>query len=496
MTGEGGQSTYKAGILISKEATHSLWLLKALKMSAAPVSSVVDSSSLPAAPVVLPSAASVSVSPAVQKVLDAILALPEDNPLLQKLRDKLGITHLSISVAELEARPVSVTKSTGSVTSGAGRGRPKKEVAPPPPMPEAGEDAPDPSEYRLAEEDIRTDVCLGRVFPKGSGDKRWSIEILKESQCGAELCEDGEGDLCKLCYTRSQRYAIAPKAGSWHGRVTEDPLPWMHMLGTSWADAKMAEGKLKWLPGSVTPAGGAGESSAASVSSAESASTGTKMTVADLRAAAKAEKDKKKEAEKAAKEAEKAALKAAKEAEKEALKAAKEAEKAALKEKKEAEKAALKEAKEAEKAAEKAAKEAAKASKPAPAPKKAASTVTKKPTASAAAAAPAPAKADTSASVSSTVGEVIFLDGDMVMNRGGYIYAYDAVTERVGDYIGKLLGDGETIDKTVPEPGKAAAPPVRKGPASALLTPPPAPAAPEEEELDFGDDAEEVPPAE
>ena len=39
---------------------------------------------------------------------------------------------------------------------------------------------------------------------------------------------------------------------------------------------------------------------------------------------------------------------------------------------------------------------------------------------------------------------------------GDFLYEYDPVTEEIGAYVGKLLSDGETIDKEFPEPVEAA----------------------------------------
>jgi hypothetical protein len=332
------------------------------------------------------------------------------------------IPTLLARIAELESRPTASAAPVKKETAPRA-GRPKKAdtLIAPPPLPEGSEEEPEESAYRLSESDIRDDVCVGRLLV--NPDKRWSIAVYAEAQCGADVCDDGEGDLCKTCYGREQKYAENPKTGSWNGRVTEDPLPCSHMLGTAWAISKM----LKWKGGA---AGGAGDS--ASTASGETG-TSSKMTAAEIKAAAKAKKD-----------AEKVAAKAAKEAEKQAKAAAKEAEKAA----KIAEKEALKAAKAAEKEAAKAAKEAAKASKAVAAPKPA----TKKvplPT-------PVAAKADTSASAVAVEGEMACIGGTIYMKRGDYLYEYDPMEEAVGAYVGKLLSDGETIDKSAEEPTPAA----------------------------------------
>jgi hypothetical protein len=312
-----------------------------------------------------------------------------------------------------------VKVSKGAAAGGAGAvGRPKKAVDPraSAPLPEVEEDgdAPDAAAYRLPAEEIKEGVCQARTTPRG--DKRWTVEILFEGQCGAEVVEDS--DLCETCSRRAEAYAATPKPGKWCGRITEEPLPWMHMLGTAWATASASAGKLKWR-------GGDAADGSASVSSAEESTTSTKMTAAEARAA---------------KEAEKAAAKAAKEAEKAAAKAAKEAEKAAAKAAKEAEKEAAKAAKEAAKAAKAA---APKAPKKAAAPK-----VTTESTAAGggAAATVIPAKADSAATATSTDGEIKYIGGEMYWARGDKIYNYDMLAESVGEFVGRLMIDGETID--------------------------------------------------
>ena len=383
------------------------------------------------------SSTSAAITPASDSKLSRRLADIEDSvPALESrilaLEGAVStIPALLARIQELEARPVSSASSVTKkeVRSGGAVGRPKKAdtVIAPPPLPES-EDAPEESAYRLAESDIRADVCVGRLLV--NPDKRWSIAVYAEAQCGGDVCEEGDGDLCKTCYAREQKYAENPKTGTWNGRVTEDPLPCSHMLGTAWAISKM----LKWKGGA---AGGAGDS--ASTASGETG-TSSKMTAAEIKAAAAAKKAEEKAAKAAAKEEEKAAKAAAKEAEK----AAKAAEKEALKAAKVAEK-------EAEKAAKAAAKESAKASKAVAAPK----TVPcgKKVSMPA----PVAAKADTSAVVTSVEAEMVCVGITIYMKKpGDFLYEYDPVSEEIGAYVGKLLSDGETIDKTVPEPVEAA----------------------------------------
>jgi hypothetical protein len=222
----------------------------------------------------------------------------------------------------------------------AGRPRKEKSVFV---LPETADgSAPTESAYRLNPFDIKEGVCMARksVCP----DKRWSVAIYAESQCG-DTCVEGS-NLCKSCTVKKEKYDADPSYHSWNGFIDADPLPWQHMLGTNWAKEKMASGRLFFLG----PSGGAGATgsdteteTATTVSSASKAAEkeALKIAKATLKAALKAEK----EAIKAAKAAEKEAAKAAKAAEKEATKALKKAEK----ETKAAEKAALKAAKAADK---------------------------------------------------------------------------------------------------------------------------------------------------
>jgi hypothetical protein len=260
----------------------------------------------------------------------------------------------------LQGESALVPTSPPTTTSSSAAGKKKPAEMPVPPLPE-GNTQPDASAYRLRPEQIVDGVCQGRRIP--NGDKRWSIEILAESQCGA-VCVDGE-DLCKTCLGREARYLADPKPGAWTGRVTEELPDWLHMLGTAWAESRLASGKLTWMPGSVAvalvPAGGAGDDGS------ETASTVSTPSVAQMKAALRAEAVAKKAAEAEAKkiakavdaEAKKTAKALQKEAarkealeKKEAEKAAKEAEKAA----KEAEKERLRQEKEEKKVAKAAAK--------------------------------------------------------------------------------------------------------------------------------------------
>jgi hypothetical protein len=104
--------------------------------------------------------------------------------------------------------------------------------------------APDAASYRLPAAAIRQGVCMARAMGPADADRRWSIAIYREHQCGEEVAVGS--DLCSACRRRQAAYAASPRAGVWVGLITEEPLPWMHMLGTAWAERMIAEGKLKW----------------------------------------------------------------------------------------------------------------------------------------------------------------------------------------------------------------------------------------------------------
>jgi hypothetical protein len=107
--------------------------------------------------------------------------------------------------------------------------------------------APSADAYRLAEDSIDMSKCLGRKL-RGGKDKRWKPAVYRESQCGAKV--EGGCDLCTTCQRRMEKFVENPKPGDWHGRVTEAPPDWAHMLGTEWAETK----KPKWLGGGAAAA--------------------------------------------------------------------------------------------------------------------------------------------------------------------------------------------------------------------------------------------------
>jgi len=277
-----------------------------------------------------------------------------------------------------------------------------------PVLPESEDGAiPEESDYRIPADSIDTTVCVGRRLKQ---DKRWKPIIHGESQCGGALIEGS--DLCKVCSRREQKYEADPTSKSgWDGRVTEDPMDWHHMLGTAWAEK-------------AKPVFNGSASASASVAGGSvSDGSAEEMPVADSKKAAAAEK--------------KAAAEAAK------------AEKAAAAEAAKAEKAAAAEAAKAEKAAAKAEKEAAKAEKA-----KVSTPAKDKAKAKSGGAAPtAPKKAAKVAVVPEPVkteGSLQLIDGETYNVRDGNVYEYDALTETVGSFVGRLLSD-ETIDPDAEE---------------------------------------------
>jgi hypothetical protein len=313
-------------------------------------------------------------------------------------------------------------------------------------------EAPEASDYRIAPADIDHTLCVGRRLADSTKDTRWKPAVYREFQCAKALSVSG-GDLCETCRARKDRYDAAPSPKvEWMGRITEEPLGWLHMLGTDWASGPKAP---KWV-------GGDGGSDAASVSSdgsgateqmstvsvstgggaAAATSVASKAEAAAAKAAAKLEEAKAKAAAKlaeAAKKAEeKAAAAAAKATEKAEAAAAKEKAKAEAAAAKAAEKAAAAEAKEKAKAEAAAAKATAKAVKATPKPKAAATAVP---------AVPASAKAAAATTeVAETEGEVKLIGSDLYIVKGDNVYEYDSATEKAGKLLGVLNEDGDSFE--------------------------------------------------
>ena len=337
-------------------------------------------------------------------------------------------------------------------------------------LPEAADgEAPAVSAYRVSAADIDHSVCVGRRLADSTKDTRWKPAVYREFQCGKELSDEEESDLCPTCSARKTRYDAAPGPKvEWMGRITEEPLGWLHMLGTDWASG--AKGP-KWIGGdggsdtasvasggsgateqmsTVSVSTGAGGGAAATATA--TASVASKAEAAAAKAAAKLEEAKAKAAAKIAE----AEAKAAAKAEAVALKAKEKAEAAALKEK---EKAAAAAAKEAEKAAKAAAKEAEKIAKEKAKAEAAAAKKAPKTTAGGAGsgasasakaqaiAAPVAAKAaPASAETAETEGEIKLIGSDLYIVKGDNVYEYDSATEKAGALVGVLNEDGESFE--------------------------------------------------
>jgi len=212
-------------------------------------------------------------------------------------RRTMGSANLEVCVpAPVAEEPPAAPKKEKAVKEKVEK--PKKEKAVKVPLKGDSEGAPEPSDYRIPEADIDLSVCVARLFNEtdASKDKRWKPAVYRELQCGGKVA-DGS-DLCSKCSKRQEKYAEEPKAGPWTGRVTEEPLDWCHMLGTSWATDKNP----KFI--------GAAEEATVAGPKAEKATEKAASAVA--KAAAKAAKEVEKAAAKAQKEAEKAAAKASK----------------------------------------------------------------------------------------------------------------------------------------------------------------------------------------
>ena len=178
-----------------------------------------------------------------------------------------------------------------------------KPVKPVAVLPEAAAGQPEASEYRVPADSIDHSTCVARSL-KGGEDKRWKPIIFRESQCGGAIVEGS--DICSKCAKREAKYAEEAKPGDWTGRVTEEPLEWVHMLGTAWA-ASARQGQGPMFRGSA-------DSSAADSGAEEIVAAEEKMPAPPK--PVKADKAAEKEATKAKKEAEKEAAKAKKDAEK------------------------------------------------------------------------------------------------------------------------------------------------------------------------------------
>jgi hypothetical protein len=304
------------------------------------------------------------------------------------------------AAAAVKAEPKPKAKAVAKAEKEPKEPKPKKEKETIP-LPSGEDGEPDASEYRVSEADVDNTTCVGRIID-GGADKRWAPIIFGERQCGKKVVEDG--DLCSVCQKREEKYAEAEKPGGWTGRITEEPLDWVHMLGTTWAEEK----KPKWKGSSVAGSVAAEEDSGSVASASEPKAkkeVKAKLSAEEKEAAATAKKE---------------AAEAKKEAAATAKKEAAEATKAAKKAEKEAAATAKKEAAEAEKAAKKAEKPAAK-----PKPK-------------------AEKKAAVAAEPTEVEDELTLIGTDMYVVKDGDVYEWDATAEKRGVKVGRLRDeDGE-----------------------------------------------------
>ena len=291
-----------------------------------------------------------------------------------------GITPV-IPVGEPTKAAATVAKKEATVKKAA----PKKAPSTPP----SYEGAPTAAHYRLAADQINTDLCLARKQPPmPTWDKRWSPSVFYERQC-TQKAVLGE-DLCQKCCDLRDKETAADKFKNWCGLVTEDPLDSTHMIGTAWAV------KCVWVGSPVgSPAPSDEESSSSSSSS--SAGPAGQLSGDSLSAAPVMETPVK------AKEA-----KEAKEAKAEAPK----------------------------KAVKPRTKKAEKAAVVVPTPPELSSTEVKVVTTE--------AKVTTTEPVTEA-GELKMLGGDFYWVVKGNVYEYDQIEETPGDFVGRLRAD-ETID--------------------------------------------------
>jgi len=273
-------------------------------------------------------------------------------------------------------------------------GAPKKEKAT-----VSSPGAPDAAHYRIAE--VAEGCCVARdLKPKDSEDKRWAPSVWYEKQCGKAIDTEGS-DLCVACMAKEAHYderiaageTITQKVAQWAGRVGEEPLDFLHMLGTAWAQSK----KTHVFTASVSAASA---SASASVSAASVSAASVSVASVPVAAPKKVTKA------------------AAAKAEKEAAKA--------------------------EKAAAKAEKEAAKAEKAAkvPAPKK----LQAKVAVAVAASEATETAAEAEPGFVVCVGESFYFIKDE-----SKAYVYNEVTQVIGAYAGRHNSDEETIDASVAE---------------------------------------------
>lgn len=131
------------------------------------------------------------------------------------------------------------------------------------PLPSLPDGIPTAAAYRLSPELIDHTVCVGRVLSEEHKDIRWKPAAYLEKQCGKDVITGT--NLCSICTKRQEKAAESGKHGAWNGRVTEDPPPWCHMLGTAYA------AKCKWTGGDDASSVSSSKTAAVSSSNAAAA---------------------------------------------------------------------------------------------------------------------------------------------------------------------------------------------------------------------------------
>jgi hypothetical protein len=109
-----------------------------------------------------------------------------------------------------------------------------KKAKPAVPMP-AVDGVPDASAYRVKAAEIDNKKCMARDIDDRE-DTRWAPRVYLERQCVRKPIAGTA--LCVTCTKRQAHTNAGTKEGKWTGLITDEPLPWMHMLGTVWAEER------------------------------------------------------------------------------------------------------------------------------------------------------------------------------------------------------------------------------------------------------------------
>ncbi len=321
-----------------------------------------------------------------------------------------------------------VTKKIASV---------KKEV--PAPIIPTSQGIPTAESYRLVTVDHS--VCIARSLKPAGEDKRWKPSVYAETQCGGKV-NDGS-DLCSACVKKMEKFAEAKTAKSgWNGRLTESPPEYTHMLGTKWA------AKCKWV-GDVMSTESSVTGNESSVIGAESSVTDSDND--DTRSVSSeqptqiintttSEPESKPEVVEPVVTMKSTAAATKKKADPEAKRAAEEAKRLEAEAKATAKRVAEEAKAEAKRVAEEAKAEAAAKKKSEAA----------KPKAKAKAKTTPEVKATVSATPATVVGELLTVGTDFYWVNNGNVYEYDLITEKQGDFVGRIRADG-TIDSDADE---------------------------------------------